>query len=165
MTTHENNAQQDALAPISSVPEWSPRSAASVTSLLLVAVLLGAPAYVLVVLVPDFLARALNQREWTYLARLGGPIVRRLLSSGTLARRSRWAPKRFASALGLGMLLMILAASFAGFANVAMGLTATMAALASLEALFGVCVGCQIYTHLLGRLGLVTPCPDGRCSL
>ena len=142
-----------------------PRSAASVTVLLLLAVLLGAPAFVLFLLVPDFLARTLNQGEWTYLARLGGPIVRRLLSPATLARRSRWAPKRFASALGLGMLAMILTTSFAGFAGVAMGLTATMAILASLEALFGICVGCQIYTKLLGRLGLVEPCPNGHCSL
>jgi hypothetical protein len=165
MPTPTNVHDTPTTRPVISVPEWSPRSAAGLTSLLLVAVLLGAPNAILLVLLPDFLARALNQREWTYLARLGGPVARRLLSTTTLSRQSRWAPKRFASAMGLGMLAAILVASLAGFTATVTGLVAAMAVLTALEALFGICVACHIYTHLLGRLGLVKPCPDGRCSL
>ena len=151
--------------PNDSVPEWSPRSAAGLSSLILVSVVFGAPVALLILLVPDFLARTLNQRRWTYLAVLAGPFGRRLLSPDSLARRSRWAPKRFASALGLAMLGMILSASLAGYVEIAMLLSAMMSVLTALEAFFGICVACQIYTHILGPLGLVEACPNGRCSL
>ncbi len=147
------------------VPEWSPRSSAALSTLVLASVLLGAPMALLFVLLPDFLARALNQREWTYLARIGAPVTKRLLSTRTLSRRSRWAPKRFASTLGLAMISVILTAAITGFSAVALGLTAMMAVLTALEAFFGFCVACQIYTHLLARFGLVEACPDGRCSI
>jgi Domain of unknown function (DUF4395) len=165
MDTMIKRAPQHGAPLIDSVPEWSPRSAAGLSSLLLASVVFGAPPALLILLVPDFLARTINRRRWTYLAVLAGPFGRRLLSRGSLARRSRWAPKRFASALGLTMLGMILSAFVAGYAETATLLCATMTVLTALEALFGICVACQIYTHVLGPLGLVEACPDGSCSL
>lgn len=146
------------------VPAWQPRATAGVTALLLLAFLAGAPVALLALLLPDFLARALDRREWSWVARLSRHVVPHLLPAYALAERSYWPPKRFASRLGLGMLGAIVGLSLAGVPVLALPLAVAMAGLCVLEAAFGFCVACKLYT-LLGRLGWVTACPDGECTV
>ena len=146
------------------VPAWQPRVAAGVTALALVAVALGAPAWVLAPLALDMAARALDRREWSWLGRLAGRVAPRVLPAAARTARSYWPPKRFASRLGLAMLVAILLADAAGLPALVGALSLAMATLCGLEAAFGLCVACRLYTAF-GRLGWVSACPDGRCTL
>jgi|GEM_PF-3748748 len=146
------------------VAAWQPRVTAGVTAALLLAFLAGAPAALLVLLLPDFLARAIDRREWAWIARLARHVVPSLLPAYALTERSYWPPKRFASRLGLGLLTAIVGTSLAGVPALAIPLAGAMAGLCVLESAFGVCVACTMYT-LLGRLGWVTACPNGQCTV
>jgi hypothetical protein len=148
----------------STVPSWQPRFVAGVTAALLVTFVLGGPAWLLVPLLPDFAARALDRRSWSGLGRAGTLLVPRLLPARAARSRSYWPPKRFAARLGLGLLSAILGANAASAHDLALGLAGAMAALSALEAAFGFCVACKLYSAF-GRRGWVDACPDGQCTV
>lgn len=150
---------------LENVPEWVPRFSAAVTSGLLLATLLGASPAILAVLLPDFLVRAMDRRERSYVAALGRLTVGRWLPGAVRRRRTMWAPKRFASRLGAVMIAVAIAAWVAGvWAPVGIVVASVMALFCGLEAALGFCVACRAYS-LMGRLGWVRSCPDGRCDL
>jgi hypothetical protein len=146
------------------VPAWLPRVTGGVTAVFLAAYLLGAPAWILLALVPDVAARALDRREWSWLGRVAARLVPPLLPASARAARTYWLPKRFASQMALAMLVAILGAEAVGVPALAWSLAAAMTALCMLEAAFGYCVACKIHARL-GRAGWVSACPDGQCTL
>ena len=146
------------------VPAWQPRLAAGVTAAFLVAFVRGAPWWTLLPLGLDLAARALDRRDWSWLGALARAVVPRVLPPSALGARSYWPPKRFAARLGLVMLVGVVVTRALGAATAAVPLALLMATLCALEAAFGLCVACRLYTAL-GRLGLVVACPGGRCDL
>lgn len=154
----------DGNSRIDSVPNWMARMVATITLSVAAAVLLGAPAWLLLLLLPDFLARALNLRRLSYLSAFGRLAVRPLLPAHWLRPRSRWAPKRFAAAIGSVFLGAAFGAYVAGAEAVGMGLLVALVVCASLEAGLGFCLGCRIYTAL-GRIGLVQGCSNVGCAI
>lgn len=69
-------------------------------------------------------------------------------------------PKRFAQAIGLVFSAGAFVAVMLGAGGVASGLLAVLVLAASLEAVFGVCLGCVVFA-LLMRVGVI---PDGVCA-
>jgi hypothetical protein len=146
------------------VPSWQPRLAAGVTAAFLVAFVEGAPWWTLLPLGLDLAARALDRRDWSWLGALARAVAPHVLPPSALGARSYWPPKRFASRLGLAMLGGVVITGALGAAATAVPLALLLATLCALEAAFGLCVACRLYTAL-GRLGLVVACPGGRCDL
>lgn len=144
------------------VPEALARLVAAATLVTGVAAWLLAMPWLLLAILPDFLLRACDRRQWSYVAWLLRPVLARLPPAAQ-ARRAYWAPKRFAAMLGTGFLVAILAAHLAGLPAWSRALLLMLTACAGLEAVLGVCVGCLMHAQLC-RLGLASdPCPDGGC--
>lgn len=69
-------------------------------------------------------------------------------------------PKRFAQAIGASLSTTALAAHLLGAPTVAFGLVAAITAAATLESVFGYCLGCTVYGGLI-RAGLA---PETHCA-
>lgn len=138
-----------------------PRFAATLTTVVLAAVLLTAPSAtataLLVVQTALFAVGALGGIQRTPYAWLFKRLVRPRLAPATELEDPE--PPRFAQAVGLVFALVALA----GFATgvTALGLVATGLALAAafLNAAFGFCLGCELY--LVVRRALPTPRSTG----
>lgn len=130
-----------------------PRFAATLTTALLAAVLLTAPATIATALLAVqavlFAAGALGGIQRTPYAWLFKRLVRPRLAPPTELEDAR--PPRFAQTVGLGFAVVGLAGFLTG-ADL-LGLVATGFALAAafLNAAFGFCLGCEVYL-LLRRL-------------
>src|SRR3954447_23012054 len=134
-----------------------PRFTASVTLVVFAAVLLLAPSPVgiaLLSLQADFFAvGALRGVQHTPTAYVFRKVVRPRLSAPSHLEDAR--PPRFAQAVGLGFALVSLAGYLSG--ATVLGAVAAGFALAAalLNAVFGFCLGCEMYL-LLRRLGART---------
>lgn len=146
-----------------------PRFAAVLTTLLLAAVLLTAPGAVavglLVLQAALFALGVARGVQRTPVAWLFRTAVRPLLGPPT-----EWEspnPPRFAQGVGLGFVLVALAAFVSGATTI--GLIATGAAFvaAFLNAVFGYCLGCEVYLLSVrwSRRGSTAPVADRAPSL
>jgi hypothetical protein len=142
------------------VNETSARLVAGSVAVLAVLTIAFQQGWLLPVLAYGFLARALTGPTLSPLGQLATRVV-----TPRLRLRHRYAPgpaKRFAQAIGAAFTLAATLLYFlAGADTAAFALVGVLAVFASLEAAFGLCVGCRAF-YLGMRLGLVPPsvCED-----
>lgn len=96
-------------------------------------------------LVVDFAQRAFTSGKFSLLKFFALKIVDALQLE---PKMTGLAPKKFAATLGFVFCLMITATFLLQFLTAALVLTIIMIVFALLESLFGVCVGCYVYTIL-----------------
>ncbi len=141
------------------VNETSARLVAGSVTLLAVAAIAWRQGWLLPVLAYGFLARALTGPTLSPLGLLATRVV-----TPRLRLRHRYAPgpaKRFAQTIGaVFTVTATLLYYVAGAETAAFALVGVLAAFASLEAAFGICVGCRVFA-LAMRVGLV---PAGVCA-
>ena len=142
------------------VNETSARLVAGSVAVLAVVTVAFQQGWLLPVLAYGFVARALTGPTLSPLA-----LVATRVLTPRLPVEHRYSPgpaKRFAQAIGAVFTLTATVLWFAaGEHGAALALVGVLAAFASLEAAFGLCVGCQAF-YLGMRLGLVPPhvCED-----
>jgi hypothetical protein len=93
--------------------------------------------------------------RWSLFGRLFHQVIRPALKIGPGTREAA-APHRFAETMGAVFLLAATGAFLLGLAVVGWALSLLVAALAALNWLAGICVGCQMYP-LVRRLGARAP--------
>lgn len=144
------------------VNETSARLVAGGVAVLAVLMLAFQQGWLLPVLAYGFLARALTGPTLSPLGLVATRVV-----TPRLPVRHRYAPgpaKRFAQSIGAAFTVSAALVWFvAGAHAVALGLVATIAVFASLEAGLGLCVGCRAF-YLGMRLGLVPPRACESCA-
>ena len=133
------------------VDENAARLVASGVVVMGATVLLG-QRWVLIPLALGFLARVLSGPRFSPLALLvTRVVVPRLVLQG---HQVTGAPKRFAQGVGLTFSGSALVAWALGASAVTTALMVGLVAAASLEAVFGLCLGCKMYA-LLQRIGWI----------
>ena len=140
------------------VNEKAARVVAGVAALTAAAILVTGWQWLLVLLAYGFWARVLTGPTLSPLGRFAMRVAAPRLGP---PRYVPGPPKRFAQ--GIGAAVTTLAAIFAlllGWTTAAEVLTALMVVFATLEAVFGFCVGCRIFAGLMA-VGLI---PDGVCA-
>jgi len=144
------------------VNETSARLVAGSVAVLAVLTVAFQQGWLLPVLAYGFLARVLTGPKLSPLGLLATRVV-----TPRLHVRHRYSPgpaKRFAQAIGAAFTVTATLLWFAAGAHTAaLALTSVLAVFASLEAAFGVCVGCQAF-YLGMRLGLVPPQVCEECA-
>ena len=115
-------------------------------------ILLAGWTWVLVPLAYGFVARVAAGPTLSPLGRLATQVIVPALP--VAARPVDGPPKRFAQGIGATFSLSALVAHFAfGATSVALVLVALIAVAATLESLFGVCIGCTLFAFLI-RVGV-----------
>lgn len=104
------------------------------------------------VLAVDFVLRAGFGPRWSPLARFASAVVRPRLS--VAARPTAGPPKRFAAAIGAALTIVAALAYPAGWPTATWVIGAVMVLFPALEAVFGLCVGCVVFSGLM-RLGVI----------
>ena len=144
------------------VNETSARLVAGSVAVLSVLTVAFQQGWLLPVLAYGFVARALSGPKLSPLALLATRVV-----TPRLPVAHRYSPgpaKRFAQAIGAAFTLTATLLWFvAGAHGAALALVAVLAVFASLEAAFGLCVGCRAF-YLGMRLGLVPPHVCEECA-
>jgi hypothetical protein len=141
------------------VNEVSARLVAAGVVLMGLATLLLDQPWIIVVLAYGFVARVLTGPT---LSPLGQFVTRVLTPALPFAERpTPGPPKRFAQGIGATLSVGALVA-WAGFGNLAVAfvLVAMITAAATLESVFGYCLGCKVFA-LLMRLGVI---PESACA-
>jgi Domain of unknown function (DUF4395) len=139
------------------VNEVAARVVAGGVVLMALAYLATHSPFVLAVLAYGFVARVLTGPTLSPLGRLATQVVAPAIG------RERFVPgppKRFAQGIGATLTVSAVIAHAAGAGDVALWLVAAVAAAATLESVFAVCLGCNAFA-LLMRLGVV---PDDVCA-
>jgi hypothetical protein len=142
------------------VNETSARIVAGTVAVLAVVTVAFQQGWLLPVLAYGFAARALTGPTLSPLGLLATRVV-----TPRLRVAHRYSPgpaKRFAQAIGAAFTVTATVLWFAaGLHTAALALIAVLAVFASLEAAFGLCIGCRVF-YLGMRLGLVPPhvCED-----
>lgn len=142
-----------AICPISSqqIDERIPRINSAITVLLLVLFALTQHYLIILFLVADFFARAIEKPDYSILAKLSKAVLARFSTTG---KKTNAGPKIFAARIGLVFSLSIAIFSLFGVDSVATVLVVIFGICAFLEAAFNFCVACKIYpfvykfTHL-----------------
>ena len=129
-----------------SVNEYQVRLTALGVWALLLAYLLFASPWILVVLVLDFGLRVFKLARYSPLFRLGGGLVQ-ALSLGH--KPVDQAPKRFAAGVGLALSLVAGVSHLTGNGALAWWVSLLIAGFATLEWVVGFCAGCYVYSFLL----------------
>jgi hypothetical protein len=144
------------------VNETSARLVAGSVAVLAVLTVAFQQGWLIPVLAYGFLARALTGPKLSPLGLLATRVV-----TPRLHVRHRYAPgpaKRFAQTIGAVFTLTATLLYYAaGLHTAAFGLVGVIALFASLEAAFGLCVGCRAF-YLGMRLGLVPPAVCENCA-
>jgi uncharacterized protein DUF4395 len=144
------------------VNETSARIVAGCVAVLAVLAIAFQQGWLIPVLAYGFVARALTGPTLSPLGLLATRVV-----TPRLAVRHRYSPgpaKRFAQTVGAVFTVSATALYFgAGQHTAAYALVAVLAVFASLEAAFGLCVGCKAF-YLGMRLGLVPPQVCEECA-
>ena len=144
------------------VNETSARLVAGSVAVLAVLTVAFQQGRLLPVLAYGFVARALTGPTLSPLGLLATRVV-----TPRLHVRHRYSPgpaKRFAQAVGAAFTVTATLLWFAvGAHTAALALVAVLAVFASLEAAFGLCVGCRVF-YLGMRLGLVPPQVCAECA-
>jgi hypothetical protein len=138
--------------------EKAARVVAGVVCALAVITLATGWYWLLAVLAYGFIARALTGPTLSPLGRLASGVIAPRLGP---PKHVSGPPKRFAQALGAAMTIAgaVLALGF-GLRGAADGLLVAVIVAASLESIFALCLGCQVF-GLLMRTGLV---PEHVCA-
>jgi hypothetical protein len=142
------------------VNETSARLVAGAVAVLAVIAVAFQQGWLLPVLAYGFVARVLTGPTLSPLGLLATRVV-----TPRLAVSHRYSPgpaKRFAQAIGAVFTVTATLLWYAGGEHTAaLALVGVLAAFASLEAAFGLCVGCRVF-YLAMRVGLVPPsvCED-----
>jgi hypothetical protein len=144
------------------VNETSARLVAGSVAVLAVLTVAFQQGWLIPVLAYGFLARALTGPRLSPLGLLATRVV-----TPRLHVRHRYAPgpaKRFAQAIGAVFTLTATLLYYAaGLHTAAFALVGLIALFASLEAAFGLCIGCKAF-YLGMRLGLVPPAVCENCA-
>jgi Domain of unknown function (DUF4395) len=144
------------------VNETSARLVAGSVAVLAVLTVAFQQGWLIPVLAYGFLARALTGPRLSPLGLLATRVV-----TPRLHVRHRYAPgpaKRFAQAIGAVFTLTAMLLYYAaGLHTAAFALVGLIALFASLEAAFGLCIGCKAF-YLGMRLGLVPPAVCENCT-
>ncbi|KQS35868.1 DUF4395 domain-containing protein [Pedobacter sp. Leaf194] len=93
----------------------------------------------------DFAARAFGNGKFSLLKLIAVNISKALHLKPTM---TDLAPKKFAATMGFAFCLLITATFLFSFSTATLILISIMVMFALLESLFGVCVGCYVYTFL-----------------
>jgi hypothetical protein len=110
--------------------------------------------WLVALLAADFSVRALVGPRQSPLGRLAAELAPRL---GFRKTTTSGAPKQMAATAGAVMLATAAVAFSAGAATLGWALTAVLALFAALEAAFGLCVVCRIYSHFVDGPDCVGP--------
>jgi hypothetical protein len=144
------------------VNETSARLVAGAVAVLAVVTIAFQQGWLIPVLAYGFLARALTGPKLSPLGLLATRVV-----TPRLHVQHRYAPgpaKRFAQTIGAAFTLTATLLYYAaGLHTAAFALVGVIALFASLEAAFGLCVGCKAF-YLGMRLGLVPPSVCENCA-
>jgi hypothetical protein len=122
-----------------------PRFVAAVTTVVLVLILITGNAWLALAQTVVFAFGAVDPRyspyallyRWLVQPRLGPP-----------AEREDVAPVRFAQRVGLGFLIVATVGYFTGVTALGIAMTALALVAAFLNAVFGLCLGCEVYLLL-----------------
>lgn len=135
------------------VNEWSARLVAGMIVLLTIAYLITGSGLLLAFIAAGFVARVLTGPTLSPVGQLSTrvltPLVERV--TGTEGPKVAGQPKRFAQAIGATLSLTAAAFHFGGLTPVAVVLVAMVTAAATLESVFGYCLGCTIFARLMAR--------------
>jgi hypothetical protein len=140
------------------VNEKAARTVAGVVAVVSAVTLATGWHWLLVPLAYGFVARVLTGPTLSPLGRLAQDVIAPRLGP---RRPTPGPPKRFAQ--GIGAVCTVAAAVFAlvlGWTTAADALLAMMVVFATLESVFGICVGCRLFA-LLMRAGVV---PEAVCA-
>jgi hypothetical protein len=143
------------------VNEKAARVVAGVVALTSALILVTGWHWLLAPLAYGFVARVLTGPTLSPLGRLASKVIAPRLGA---ERPVAGPPKRFAQ--GIGAVCTVLAAVFAlalGWTTAAGAILVLMVVFATLESVFGLCVGCRIF-GLLMRTGLVPEEVCAECS-
>jgi len=99
----------------------------------------------ILVLTFDFACRAFTAGKFSILKFVGIKISKVL---NLKSKMTDLAPKKFAATMGLVFCLLITATFMFNFPTTTLILTSMMTVFALLESLFGVCIGCHVYSFL-----------------
>jgi len=143
------------------VNEKAARVVAGGVVLIAVAAIVLSLEWLLIVLVLGFLARVLTGPTLSPLGQLATRVVAPRLGA---PKYVPGPPKRFAQAMGLTMSTAAVVLYFAAGAHTAAWVvTGVLAAAATLESVFALCLGCQVFAVLM-RVGLVPEETCERCA-
>ncbi len=123
--------------------------------------------FIVVIFWFDFFLKTVFQPRYSIFGWLARPLVKRQHPEyvGAIQKRFAW---------GIGLVLastmIVLVFGFGVRGAVPLAICATCIFFMWLESVFGICVGCQVYTHLIKRGVLPEPdikpaCPGGVCSI
>jgi hypothetical protein len=142
-----------AICPISSqqIDERIPRINGAITVSLLILYALTQHYFIILFLVADFFARAIEKPGYSLLAIISKGVLSKLATTG---KKTNAGPKIFAARIGFVFSLSIAIFSLFGVDSVATILVVIFGVCAFLEAAFNFCVACKVYpfvyrfTHL-----------------
>ena len=143
------------------VNEKAARVVAGGVALMAVAAIVFRLEWLLPLIALGFLARVLTGPTLSPLAQFATRIAAPRLGE---PKHVPGPPKRFAQAMGLTMSSAAVVLYFAAGAHTAAWVvTAVLAAAATLESVFALCLGCQVFAVLM-RVGLVPEATCERCA-
>ncbi len=136
--------------------------AAGVLTLAIVTIALGALAgpawlWLTAVLAAGFVARVLTGPKLSPLGQLATRVIAPRLGP---AKPVAGPPKRFAQAMGATMTLTAVGLLALGYTAAVFALLGLVVVAATLESVFGYCIGCKVFAGLM-RVGLV---PEQTCE-
>ena len=133
------------------INEKAARTVAGVVALTGAIALLTGAHWLLVPLAYGFWARVLAGPRFSPLAQLASKVIAPRLGE---PREVAGPPKRFAQGMGAAMTTLGVIALALGWTTVTTVLLALLVVAASLESVFALCIGCQIFGGLM-RAGIV----------
>ncbi len=143
------------------VNEKAARTVAAGVVLMAVAAIALELEWLLPVIALGFLARVLTGPTLSPLGQLATKVVAPRIGA---PKYVPGPPKRFAQAMGLTMSTAAVALYFAADAPAAAWIvTGVLAAAATLESVFALCLGCQLFAVLM-RVGLIPEATCERCA-
>jgi hypothetical protein len=132
------------------VNDTAARTVAAVVAIVAWSIVLFDLPWLVVVLVYGFIARVVAGPRYSPLAQFASRVVAPKLGGKIVAG----PPKRFAQAMGVGFSVTGAVLFLAGFDTAARVVLAMLAVAATLESVFGLCLGCKIFAFGM-RVGVV----------
>lgn len=132
------------------VNETAARTVAAVVAVVAWTIVIFDVQWLVVVLVYGFVARVVAGPRYSPLALFASRVVAPRLGGKTVAG----PPKRFAQAMGVGFSTTAAAFFLLGFGTAGRVVLAMLGVAATLEAVFGLCLGCKIFAFGM-RVGIV----------
>ncbi|QPH40987.1 DUF4395 domain-containing protein [Pedobacter endophyticus] len=127
------------------INENAVRIIALMVALIAIACILFSNYWAMLFLIFDFAMRAFNSGKYSFLKFIALKVTKAL---NLKPKMTDMAPKKFAAIMGFAFCILIIATSTFSFFTAAFILTSVLIVFALLESLFGVCVGCYVYTFI-----------------